>query len=338
MQNPWQPILQKLPLTRTEREVVRRYEADPGGRSFLPVADILRSHRHVDEALELLTQGVEKHPSFTVARVVLARELLQKGLVALAWRTIEDSPVSLRENVLAQKLRFKLSLLLGDFGVARSTYQHLLAHQMLDADTKKIGDHLELSGPEKARERLVKDLRERGVTVVMPTEELTSAANEAVEGSIGRSGQKHHLVTQHNPAAPLITDDQVEVRMGEGLDGFHVVPLDQIFRPGEIGADGSINSLRKDTAGVELDSTTLAEIYTKQGYYNKALSVYKRLARMSPGNELLRRKIAELSRMEREQTDVESGDVDAVVADRVETIEIIDREIKFYNEILSRLS
>jgi len=337
MQNPWQPILQKLPLTRTEREVVRRYESDTTGRTFLPVADILRSHHHVDEALELLTQGVERHPTFTVARVVLARELLQKGLIAPAWRAIEDSPVSLRENVLAQKLRFKLSLLLGDFGVARSTYQHLLAHQMLDADTKKIGDHLELSGPDKARERLIKDLRERGVTVVMPTPELASTADAAISESTGRSGQKHQLVTQYNPAAPLITDDQVVVKMGAELDGFHVVPLDQVFQPGDIGADGSLSALRKDTAGVELDSTTLAEIYAKQGYYNKALSVYKRLGKMSPGNELIRRKVAELSRLDREQKESDIEEADAVVADRLETVEIIDRQIRFYNDILARL-
>lgn len=149
MQNPWQPILHKLPLTRTEREVVRRYEADPNGRTFLPVADILRSHRLLDEALELLTQGVEKHPTFTVARVVLARELLQKGLVSPAWKALEDSPVSLRENVLAQKLRFKIALLMGDHSTARSTYQHLSTQQMLDTETKKIGDFLEVSGPEK---------------------------------------------------------------------------------------------------------------------------------------------------------------------------------------------
>ena len=337
MQNPWQPILEKLPLTRTEREVVRRYEADTKGRTFLPVADILRSHRLIDESLELLAAGVERHPTFTVARVVLARELLQKGLIAPSWRVLEDSPVSLRENVLAQKLRFKLSLLLGDFPVARSTYQHLLTHQMLDAETKKTGDYLELSGPEKARERLIKDLRERGVAIVMPTVELTNSAKEAAEASVGFSGQKHQVVTYHNPAAPFITDEQVPVKSGEELDGFHVIPLDQVFQPGELGSDGSVNTLRRDTAGIELDSTTLAEIYSKQGYFNKALSVYKRLSRMSPGNEMLRRKILELSRLEKDSQESNLDEVDAAVVDRMETIEIIDRQIKFYNDVLSRL-
>ena len=55
MTDPWIPLLASLPLTRTEREVVKRFEADPGGRTFLPVADILRSHRLVDESLELLS-------------------------------------------------------------------------------------------------------------------------------------------------------------------------------------------------------------------------------------------------------------------------------------------
>ena len=90
MNGPWTALLNKLTLSRTEREVVKRFEADPSGRTFLPIADILRSHRLQDESLELRTQGVDRHPTFSVARVVLARELLQKGLVEAAWRTLAD--------------------------------------------------------------------------------------------------------------------------------------------------------------------------------------------------------------------------------------------------------
>src|SRR4051812_43320752 len=113
MTEPWWSMLTSLPLSLTEREVAKRFEADPLGRTFLPVADILRSHRLVDESLELLAQGVARHPGFAVARVVLARELLQKGAIVDAWQILEDSPVALRDNLLAQKLRFRLALLLG---------------------------------------------------------------------------------------------------------------------------------------------------------------------------------------------------------------------------------
>src|SRR5690606_19746551 len=80
------------------------------------------------------------------------------------------SPVPLKDNLLAQKLRFKLALLLGIEDVVRATYRHLSLQQMLDPEAKRLGDLLEVSGLDKARERLVKDLAERGVDLVLPSE------------------------------------------------------------------------------------------------------------------------------------------------------------------------
>jgi hypothetical protein len=323
MIDPWIPLLSNLPLSRTEREVVKRYESDPQGRTFLPVADILRSHRLVDESLELLTQGVERHPTFTVARVVLARELLQKGMVAEAWRALEESPVSLRENLLAQKLRFRLAVLMGLDVVVKATYQHLTLHQMLDADTKRLGDMIELSGLAKAREKLIKDLRERGVDPVIPAE---SPVGSATANLVHKMGQ----APAQAASAPYLTDESLG---DEGsLIGFHVVPLEEIFR-----GSSDQTTVRTGAGGIELDSTTLADIYARQGHYAKALAVYRRLLRLTPNNDLIRRKVAELAKLEREQRDVDLT-VDPAFVDRMESVEIIDRQIRFYNDLLARLT
>ena len=157
MADVWTPLLANLPLSKSERDVARRFSAEPLGRSFLPVADILRAHRLVDESLELLTHGVERHPGFTVARVVLARELLAKGMIDTSWTLLEQAADSLRENVLAQKLRFKLALLLAHEADARASYQHLKLMQMLDPEVKRLGELLEVSGISEARQKLHPD-------------------------------------------------------------------------------------------------------------------------------------------------------------------------------------
>ena len=110
-------MARQLPLSRVEQEVLRRFQEDPSGRQFLPLGDLLRNHKLIDESLELLTQGVQDHPGFAVARVVLARELFQRGLVLDAWTTLDKAPSPLTDNVLAQKLKFKMSILLGDIFV-----------------------------------------------------------------------------------------------------------------------------------------------------------------------------------------------------------------------------
>lgn len=318
-------MLADLPLSRTEREVVKRYEQDPAGRTFLPVADILRSHRLVDESLELLMQGVERHPNFTVARVVLARELLQKGLISDGWKVLEDSPVSLRDNLLAQKLRFRLALLLRKDDVVYATYKHLKIFQMLDAELNRLGDLMEISGIDKARERLIRDMRERGTDPVLPE----------TEGSFQED--QDTVIVKNAPIEekPRSTGSYLSKDFWDEateIEGFHVVPLKEIFRPG----DGEIISKPGD-GGVELDSTTMADIYAKQGHYSKALSVYRRLLRMTPGNDMIKRKVADLSKLEKEQRDVDLS-VDASLVDRMESVEILDRQINFFNHLLNRLS
>lgn len=355
MLNPWLPILQGLPLSRTEREVVRRFEQDPEGRSFLPVADILRSHRLHDEALELLTQGVERHPGFTVARVCLARDLLQKGLVEAAWRALDESPVPLKENLLAQKLRLRLALLLGREAMARQTLFLLKSSQTLDAETKRIADAIELAGFASARDKLIADMRERGTELTLPEAEppapavpaspsrargedpgvvALDAPSFALEGGDAHDGVELAAVVPGVDAGPSFLDEKT-LGDEELLAGYHVVPLDEIFRPDTTSAP--LSAAAGAHGGVELDSTTLADIYERQGHFAKALAVYRRLLRLTPHSDLLRRKVADLMRLDKEQRDVELT-VDPALVDKLETVEIIDRQIRFYNHLLSRLS
>ena len=326
MADAWTPLLNSLPLSRAERETIKRFREDASGRGFLPVADILRAHRLIDESLELLTQGVQQHPKFTVARVILVRELLGKGLVSEAWQVLEQSPEPLRENVLAQKLRLKLTLLMGDEAAAKATHQHLKIQQMQDLDSKKLGELLEVSGIAAAQAALARDFLDRGVELILPTPvvqnldkpEISAARASPVFGGATRGGVSAYL------SSDIFADESA-------LVAFHVVPLDQIFRPGD-----EPGARQGGSGGVELDSTTLAEIYIRQHHYSKALEIYRRLLQQSPGNDALRSKMAELLRLDREQRDTDLT-LDPGLVDIIENVEIINRQMLFYNELLGRL-
>jgi hypothetical protein len=313
----WLAVLESLPLTRTEREVVKRFEADPDGRSFLPVSDILRSHKLQDESLELLSQGVERHPTFTVARVVLARELFHKGLISEAWAVLEDSPVPLRENVLAQKLRFKIAILFNRQDTARKTRDYLAQHQLLDVELKRLSDQMETTGFETVRQELIAQFRSQGTELLLEDDR---------DGS--QEGDDAGVQLLEPKVAPF--DVQIFGEGFENLAGFHVVPLKEVFRPGESTPGGEIG-------GVELDSTTLAEIYEKQSHYSKSLAIYRRLLRLTPHNSMLQRKVSVLAKLDREQADVDLT-IDPALADRMEAVEIIDRQIAFMNDLLTRLA
>jgi tetratricopeptide (TPR) repeat protein len=323
--NPWIPLLKKLDLSRTEQEVVKRFEADPVGRSFLPVADILRSYRYADESLELLVYGVMHHPTFTVARIVLVRELLQKGLVTEAWQTLEESKTPLRENVLAQKLRFKLAILLGHESIVRSTYRHLKLHQMTDGEISRIGELLEVSGLGATRDRLIQEMKNRGVSPILPTPSSAAATEESTDVTanngfgVGGGEATAELYQAH---------DNAEGRFG----GFQVIALEEIFH----GVDDK-SGTHPGPGGIELDSSTLAEIYEHQGHYEKAIAVYRRLLRLTPSNDFIKAKISELASKKQRQKDEDLA-VDPAIADSMEQIEVIDVQMKFYRALLERLN
>jgi tetratricopeptide (TPR) repeat protein len=350
-----QPVLVKLlaslDLSRTEREVAKRFELDPDGRAFLPVADILRAHGHQNEAIEVLLQGVDRHPTFTVARVVLARELFGKGMISDARRVLEDSTSSLRDNILAQKLLFKIHVLLQDEPSARAVHEHLKLNRLLDAEIRRYGEVMELQGFVAARQRLLKDLDDAGIE--LQAEALESMATGVAGRRAGPGvspGMSPGSGTGRDPgdasgtgnrtgALKVIGDDEFEIPDEDAVAGFHAVPLKDIFSPDDPRAarSSSPGNLRGIPGpGIELDSTTLADIYARQGHYGKALAIYRRLLRMTPQNELLRRKVADLQEQDRKQRDLD-GDVDLAVADRVETLEVIESQIRFYQDLLTSL-
>jgi methyl coenzyme M reductase subunit C-like uncharacterized protein (methanogenesis marker protein 7) len=95
-------------------------------------------------------------------------------------------------------------------------------------------------------------------------------------------------------------------------------------------------STETTAGGVELDSSTLADIYMKQGHYPKALAMYRRLLRLTPHDDKLKRRVTELTRLAQDQR-AHDMSIDPVVVDHMEQIERIDRQIRFLNDMLERL-
>jgi tetratricopeptide (TPR) repeat protein len=320
----WIAMVSQLPLSRVEQEVLRRFQEDPSGRQFLPLSDVLRNHKLVDESLELLTQGVQNHPGFAIARVVLARELFHRGLVMEAWEALENSQLPLSDNILAQKLRFKIAVLLGDESTARSAMQLLRIQQGVDPESRRLFDQLEIDGIQSVRDSFRADLQKKGVDLRLPSPAVGQQSEkpqfqQSPEGVIRAKGQR------------FILEYELDAATRKLIENFHVVPLSEVFVP-----DSASNSVGGGGQQVELDSTTLAEIYAKQGVYSKALSIYRRLLRMAPHNDLIRLKVSEMARLEKEQRSDDLA-ADPVVFERMEVNDLIDRQMRFMQGLLNKL-
>ncbi|MEI6399225.1 MAG: hypothetical protein WCO71_10680, partial [Pseudomonadota bacterium] len=141
-------------------------------------------------------------------------------------------------------------------------------------------------------------------------------------------------VATRSRAKRFVLEYELDDSTRRPMESFHVMPLAEVFVPGVSAEQGHDNIGRGQ---VELDSTTLADIYSKQGFYAKALAIYRRLLRMAPHNDLIRLKVSELARLEKEQRtdDLES---DPVAFDRMEIVEIIDRQTRFINGLLDKIT
>ena len=312
MVNKWLTLLDGVKLTRSESLILKKFKQDPEGQNFLQFADLLKSHDKVDESLELLINGVLNHPSFSVARVVLSRELLSKGLIEEAWQNLQESPVSLDENLLAQKLKIKLSTLLGLEEISRSLFLNI-KKDVLDKDILEIKDDISNLGFHLARVNLIEKLHlDKKYILDKYKNVFTKDTSSSELSSVSIEGL-----------------DKVEKK---SLSGFRVVGLSNAF------SSDPESFLNKTAFQAEsINSMTLASIYYKQGHYSKALSIYRKLLKEKPNNQLLLQKIAEISSLEKQQK-LEDLSVDSNIVDQIQNIEIIDQKISYLNYLMEKLN
>src|SRR6185503_21006756 len=81
----------------------RRHRENPDGRTFAPLADAYRKAGDVPRALEVLKAGLQRHPDYLSASIVLGRchlDLADLPAAETAFRRVLDLD---KENVIAIK-------------------------------------------------------------------------------------------------------------------------------------------------------------------------------------------------------------------------------------------
>src|SRR5437588_12296496 len=79
----------------------RRIQKDPASIAFAQLAEELRRAGQSQEAVEICTSGLARHPGYLSARVTLGRALLELGDLAEAQHELEHVLASAPENLAA---------------------------------------------------------------------------------------------------------------------------------------------------------------------------------------------------------------------------------------------
>jgi len=194
-----------------------RLEKDPDSRLFAPLADAYRKTKEIDKAIELLEEGIKKHPDYASAHVILGKCFYDKGATERAKTEYEKVLELDHENMVALKFLADILLAEGKKEDATDYYKRLLTIDPTNEDVSKILKEI-------AKEFSVKELN---------------------------------------------IEDSKKV---------------------------------KDERPRQLATMTLAGIYAAQGYYNKALKIYRDILDKEPENKEV------LSMVEKLQSIVDSSD------------------------------
>ena len=341
----WQKLFDKqgVALNSSERECVSAYEADPGGRAYYGMARILYRYEFSDEAIEILLSGLARYPDDVVARVWLGYYLYQKQLFGLAWQTLEQAARhDLEDNTMGWGLRFKLAVLLG--------YTHHSAEAMAvlermagDARLEQVMSTYTLHGEGQAIELLAQEFE-------LPLAEFNVLIQEARVWSRADGGIMAHSAQNGLPARRDDLQNITEVEAenininraasapeSSAYAGFYAVPLAEVLSASSADAEAS------PSYGGELDSQTLAEIFEKQGYVQRALEIYRRMVAKHPSHDGYRRRLRELEVKTKAQAPCTAADSYGSVSAKSEMISDLERKrslkqrTQFLQELLEHL-
>ncbi len=102
-----------------------RWDKDPSSRAFLPLAEECRRQGKLPEAEKSLREGLQRHPNYHLARVLLGRTLLDQDRQDEAAEEFRRVLSSEPQNLLAGKLLAGIYRSQGKWGEALETFRSL---------------------------------------------------------------------------------------------------------------------------------------------------------------------------------------------------------------------
>ncbi len=114
-----------------------RFNKDPTSRIFVQLADAYRKNKMIDEALEVLNQGIEHHPNYPLAHLIRGKCLFDMHSYNQAKEAFEKTISLDPENVVAYRMLAQTCAFLKDDEGLITAYKGILAIDPHDATAKE---------------------------------------------------------------------------------------------------------------------------------------------------------------------------------------------------------
>jgi tetratricopeptide (TPR) repeat protein len=111
-----------------------KFDKDPNSKLFLPLAEEYRKEGMLDEAIEALQTGLEKHKAYTSARVLLGKIYIEKGMPGEAREEFENVIASVPDNLFSHKKLAEIYRDTGESELAIKAFKAILKLNPMDEE------------------------------------------------------------------------------------------------------------------------------------------------------------------------------------------------------------
>jgi tetratricopeptide (TPR) repeat protein len=263
----------------------RRHAENPEGRYFVPLANAYRRVGEIERAVTLLREGLGRHPDYLSAHIVMGRCLVDRGdpeAAAAEFRFVLDLDP---QNLIALRTLGEIALEGGRDDDAAKWFGELLGVDPMNEDARRALDALSAAGraetpaaPESPAPPDEEPLPQPDASALPEHETLPQPESDPVHAENDRETEEH-------PAARPAAATAGEPRRFGGPHSEDEPDDDFSFGDSEV-----------------VVTETIAELYTRQGFYGRAAEVYRELIRQRGEDPRLSERLERVEGMDRGET------------------------------------
>ena len=313
-------------------QLQKKLDKDPDSKVFLLLAEEYRKSGMQEEAIAVCQEGLIKHPNYTSARVVLGRAYMELKKMLEAQAEFEEVISKIPDNLIANKFLGDLYFMQGNLNSALERYQVVIrldpSNEEVASKIKNISEKLVQQIPiavpsEEAPDELPSPPSEEAEPTDTPSEEKPEKDESLVEPFEERPEENEYKeeLTEEGEEKPSkmmidLTEQENSIPIPEARPEEPQPPPSQ--PPPPLSEESSILPPATEESSAlpsepeipaideeknELTTATIAELYAKQGLFDKAIKLYIELLEANPDNmELKFRYDQLLDRKKQEET------------------------------------
>ncbi len=186
----------------------KKLEEDPTSRLFMPLAFAYLRLGRFDEVIEVCSKGLDNHPDYHAAKVVLANAFLEKGMIEEAKHLLFDVVEKMPDNYRANKMLGDILRESGDILGATIYYRTALVTSSEDFELRVLLEELTDSLGTKAfhADEALKNIEDAvGKAETAPIDEEVSE----LKTEIGKIDEMFGASTEEKPSVVVEIPEEV---------------------------------------------------------------------------------------------------------------------------------